>query len=782
LTGAGLTVAGEFAGIDVLYGSGTLGQVLSLRSRPGVTYLEADRKLEYHGDTGPWATRARAAYESALGGPYYDTSGAVLTGSGVGVAVVDSGIDATHPDLAERVVKNFKVVCSTPGLISTATGMCFGPTAYAEAPDTDTTGGHGTHVAGIVAGDGTASNGTFRGVATGADLYGYGTGEAISVLYAAEAFQHILDNNDTFTPRIRVVNNSWGDPAGSDYDPNSVLSKLTRELVASGVTVVYSAGNGDDTGYGGSGDEPDDYLSSTGKDPTPGVITAANYDDHETGSRNGELDSSSSRGKKGLYETYPDLSAPGALITSTCRPTKPVCDLGPTPEWAPFYTSIGGTSMSAPHIAGAAALLYQARPDLTPAQVEDVLLDTAYKYTAGGAYESDPQNPGASTSFDKGAGLLDVPAALDALGVTKAGFSNDGSQAIFAGDGGDYPGPGVSDISSLDVAEGTDGLTYTLGVRDVQDLGPFGNTSFRLMQNVDGEPFVTSITVNAAGATPSAPGTSNTAVATSASTDPAADTVTFFVPFSNLGNPPPASPAHNVSVYSYQQLIADMAPGGLGAEFVVHPEYGDSYTIFRGADVPVVEPTATSLSLTTASPSGQYSDSATVGARLTEAGGSPLAGRAVTFELAGSQGVDTVTATTDEAGAAVVDFKLTGKPETRVLSVSYAGEEGVFTAADTGADFAVLKDESNTGLAVTGTGSKRTLVARVTDLDSSTTPITGEIIEFFSGGTSLGIARTDSTGTATFTPPAAYRTGKGTFEAVFTSNDFYLGSRGSASS
>ena len=98
---------------------------------------------------------------------------------------------------------------------------------------------------------------------------------------------------------------------------------------------------------------------------------------------------------------------------------QPVCNIGLVDEarWAPWYGSISGTSMGSPHAAGAAALLLQARPDLTPAQVEDVLQDTAYKLTFGGGYVADPQNSGGTTSFDKGAGLIDLPAALDALGV-----------------------------------------------------------------------------------------------------------------------------------------------------------------------------------------------------------------------------------------------------------------------------------------------------------------------------------------------------------------------------
>ena len=475
-----LDLATVFRSVNVAYAVGSLRSVRSLAEERAVSYLEANRALEYAGDTGAWASRARVAQTSVAGGPYRDSGGAVLDGRGVGVAVVDSGIDGTHPDLAARVGRNFKVVCSTPGLINTQTEQCFGPVVALETPNSDNTGGHGTHVSGIVAGDGTASAGTYQGVAPGATLYGYGAGEVISVLTAAESFQHILNNYNSFTPRIRVVNNSWGDSGGTPYDADSVLSKLTRDLVARGVTVVFAAGND-----GGNGSA--DQTSSTAKDPTAGVITAANYDDADTGNRDNVLDSTSSRGRNGQPATYPDVSAPGANIISTCRPTMPICDAGPSIPWAPDYAALGGTSMASPHIAGIAALLYQAQPGLTPAQVEDALLDTAHKFTAGAAYVSDPQNSGATTSFDKGAGLVNVPAALNALGVAH-GTSPTGPQTVTTGDGGDYPAQGAADITSLSVQGEATGLRYTLGVRDVDDVGPT-TISLRITQNVDGKPF-----------------------------------------------------------------------------------------------------------------------------------------------------------------------------------------------------------------------------------------------------------------------------------------------------
>lgn len=566
----GLTSSTTFPSVDVVYAVGTVDAFNAIRGAGDVTYLEANRRLQYTGDTSVWATRARVAQTAVAGGPYRDAAGNVLDGRGVGVAIVDSGIDGTHPDLMNRIGKNYKVVCTTPFLVNTQTEQCFGPVVAQELPMTDNTGGHGTHVAGIVAGDGTASSGTYKGVAPGATLYGYGAGEAIAVLTAAEAFQHILTHYNSFSPRIRVVSNSWGDPGGTAYDPNSVLSKLTKDLVAKGVTVTYAAGND-----GGNGNA--DATSSTAKDPTPGVITVANYDDANTGTRSGQLASTSSRGRNGSPETYPDISAPGSLITSTCNAALPVCATGPTIPWAPFYSTISGTSMATPHISGVAALMYQANPNLTPAQVEDVIQDTALKFSFGAAYTSDPQNSGGTTSYDKGAGLVDVPAALNAIGAAH-GTAPTGVQVIASGDGGDYPAQGAADITSLSVRGEAAGLRYTLGVRDVDDVGPT-TVSLRVTQNVNGSPFLTSLTLSSTGVTIPAASTSNTALATEATRDTVANTVTFLVPFSNLGNPPVGSIGHNVFASSFVGLIVDAAPGLTPADPIARPQFGAPYTV-----------------------------------------------------------------------------------------------------------------------------------------------------------------------------------------------------------
>ena len=663
----GLSVTSAFPQVDALYAFGTVAEVRGLTREPAVTYLERDEPLHYYGDTAVWASRARVAQEDVSGGPYRDAVGRVLDGTGVGVAIVDSGVLATHPDLTNRIARNYKIVCSTPGLINTQTGACFGPLAFVDVGSqgtSDTTSGHGTHVAGIVAGDGTASTGpygadvaprtkgSFTGVAPGATLYGFGTGEAISILYSVEAFQYILDHYDEFTPRIRVVNNSWGNAPGTPYNPNSIQSKLIDKLVARGVTMVFAAGNSGGTGQA-------DRTSGTCKSPTPGVVCVANYDDGAgavsgTGTRNGTLygdgtvlDSHSSRGRKGDAATYPDVSAPGTLYTAACiRGVQPVCATGIINEvrWGGVYASLTGTSMASPHAAGIVALALQARPDLTPAEVEDLLQDTAHKYsfntTQGpnasilpGPYEPDPQNPGETTSYDKGAGLVDVPALLTAVGVAHDGATGtaqgqaavhvdepaaaaefDGSAPIavsgtavdgvvqpappkerllVAGDGGDLSGPGAADIVGLSVQEtaagaAPGGMTYRIGVRDAADLGLAPSVTLRVTQLVDGKACQSNVSITATGVVPGG----GTCAPTAASRE--ANTVSFFVPYANLGNPGPGAPAYTVFVSSFVNAIVDVAPSagspGAAADLNARPMFARPYTVERPQVTPI--PTA----------------------------------------------------------------------------------------------------------------------------------------------------------------------------------------------
>lgn len=553
LAARGLGVVADLPAIDAIAVRGPLETIAALGSHPWVRYLEDNPTLEYYGSTAHWATRVGVVQNAAAGGPYRDAAGNILRGQGIGIAIVDSGADATHPDLANQIVTNYKV-----------------PWADFAGLNSDSSSGHGTHVSGIAAGDGTASQGTFKGVAPGAKLHVFAAGEALSVLFAAVALREIHDNYASYVPAIKVVNNSWGNGGGSAYNPNGVIERLVKQLVEDkGVTVVFAAGN---DGGNGTSDETNGYC----KDPTPGVICVANYDDQESGNRDYRLDASSSRGRNGQPTTYPDISAPGAFYTSTFMPTSGALYgtfIIPDPAWEPFYGDAAGTSMASPHISGIVALLKQAKPTLTPAQVEDVLLDTAYKFTTGGAYEADPQNLGGTTSFDKGAGLADVPLALQHPSIVITGDNAAAPTVLASGDGGDSATFGAADIVRLSALPGLTGVTYEIEVANADQRPPV-SIGLRVFANYSGKSRNAQVNLLANG------NVTTGAFASSAGRN--GNVITMFVPYANVGNPPSASPVHNVSAASYIGVVQDVAPSptgpATGLDVVLRPLFTPSFT------------------------------------------------------------------------------------------------------------------------------------------------------------------------------------------------------------
>jgi serine protease AprX len=398
----------------VAYGEAEAFRTLALSAV--IEQIEANRVLELFTNTSHIATRGQEVLDGAVTLP----DGGIIDGSGVGVAVIDSGIDASHPDLAPRVALNVRVVCTVPGgliAVGGGTGLgfseCRGPKQFVPMENTDVGGGHGTHVAGIIAGTGEASGGTFHGAAPGAALYGIASGTILTVENALDGLRWVLDNHDLVDPAIRVVNNSWGSghrKADENDALTGAMTKMQNALIADGVTVVFAAGNS-----GGNGTNATTSVQCVNL--TPGNVCVASYDDQDTGTRDGTVSSFSSRGKADDPATWPDLSAPGSFIISTCRLTLPVCSahLGQQLDPPNHYAELSGTSMAAPHVAGIVAQLYQADPTLTPAAVEDVLEDTGHKFTFGAAYGADPFNADNTSSFDKGHGLVDVVAAVQSL-------------------------------------------------------------------------------------------------------------------------------------------------------------------------------------------------------------------------------------------------------------------------------------------------------------------------------------------------------------------------------
>jgi serine protease AprX len=337
---------------------GTRDQIQELASLDGVASVYLDRPLDYllH-ESRPLIGADRV--ESELG----------YTGEGVGVAVIDSGVDGAHPDVGfgDEMVQNVKIL-----------GDAFftGATVVAEnQTNTDTSSGHGTHVAGTVGGSGEASAGYYTGIAPGSDLVGIGAGDILFILYALEGFDYALKNQERYN--IQVISNSWGTSGEFDKDdPINVASKLAHDR---GMTVVFAAGN--------SGPEEDTLNPYS---VAPWVIGVA------AGNKDGEtLADFSSRGRPGSDLYHPTLTAPGVDIVSARASTGATINALTAandvtyipPGYLPYYTTASGTSMATPHVSGAIALMEEADPGLTPDKAKKILVKTATEMPGYEEYE-----------------------------------------------------------------------------------------------------------------------------------------------------------------------------------------------------------------------------------------------------------------------------------------------------------------------------------------------------------------------------------------------------------
>ncbi len=291
-------------------------------------------------------------------------------GKGVHVAVLDTGYDPTHPDLAGRVTKerNFTADQDPPG-------------------ETAVDGnGHGTHVAATIAGTGKASGGAYEGVAPGADLW---IGKVLGNNGSGPEDQIIAGMQWAAESGADIINMSVGSPGISDG--TEPMSQAVNQLSAStGALFVVAAGNA------GPGEQT---VTSPGSADLALTVGAVDGSDHAA--------SFSSRGPRfGDLAIKPEVVAPGVDVVSARAAGTSEGNLLDS-----YYTTLSGTSMATPHVAGAAAILAQEHPSWNAAELKAQLVATS---------KTLPDQP---VTF-QGAGRVDVAAAVaDPVTVDQAVLS-----------------------------------------------------------------------------------------------------------------------------------------------------------------------------------------------------------------------------------------------------------------------------------------------------------------------------------------------------------------------
>ena len=366
----------RFRNLPMVMINATRRQIAAISTRSSVRSIYSNKTLEFLTHD----TRVTTGQSSVMADPTLTrhNGGMPISGQGVTVAVLDTGIDATHPDLAygSKVVQNARVLD-----LQGSTPLFFMyPLVLDGLQDTDLVMGHGTFVAGIVAGTGAASGSYYGGMAPGAKVMGVSCGDA-SLFYVLSGMDYILSNR--VARNIRVVNCSFG--VSGLFDANDPVNIASRIMHDAGISVVFSAGN--------RGNQPNSLNPYSVADWVIGVGAAT---------KSGSLSSFSSRGQAAYGIFHPTLVAPGEAVVSARAlginvvGTAGLAGLDPSglndaqaipPAHLLRYTLSSGTSFAAPHVAGTIALMLQANPQLTPDQIKIILQDTATPMLGYSRYE-----------------------------------------------------------------------------------------------------------------------------------------------------------------------------------------------------------------------------------------------------------------------------------------------------------------------------------------------------------------------------------------------------------
>ncbi len=345
--------------------------VVELANSPGVRWVAMDGPMESANGKGgngggstptPTPTNPSNYYLNTL--RVHQVWNMGLRGEGISIAIIDSGV-TRHKDFQvdpTRAKPDSRIVIQ---LAFNSSGASANDVA-----------GHGTHVGGIAAGSGYHSNYAYSGIAPKANLISLRVSDDTGMSYESDvvaAMQWVFDNKTTYN--IRVVNLSLNSSVESSYH-TSPISAAAEVLWFNGIVVVASAGNKGPAGG------PNTIRSAPANDP---FIITVGASDEKTNSNRGDdtIANFSSSGQTLDGFSKPDIIAPGKDIISVLTGAGGWKFLYPDRIVASEYFRASGTSMAAPMVSGAVALLLQDEPNLTPDQVKYRLLNTA---TTVGSY------------------------------------------------------------------------------------------------------------------------------------------------------------------------------------------------------------------------------------------------------------------------------------------------------------------------------------------------------------------------------------------------------------
>jgi serine protease AprX len=385
-------------------------QLSAVKVQPGVRSVSANRIMKlFTNESRKFIGVPQLMADAEVTRANQQNPGMPISGKGIGIGYLDTGLDATHADLkygsktVQNVIQPMSETTVGDGGLAIGIGInifdnlyeaagFYAPVYLEDQLHSDIESGHGTHGAGVATGTGAQSGGFYGGVAPGASLVMVNSGNELGLPLVSilGAYDYFLVNQ--FRYNIRIINNSWGGSLdASGIDPDYPINIATREAHDRNIVVVFAAGNAGDTPTSINPYSTMPWTISVAAGEKRGLGLPADFSSRGVDNGTGVDVAGQPSDVTAKPNLRPDITAPGVDIKSARMKGAGITNTAGTipvfvgsndastipPAFLPFYTTSQGTSFACPHVSGVVALMLEANPRLTPDEVVTALRATA---------------------------------------------------------------------------------------------------------------------------------------------------------------------------------------------------------------------------------------------------------------------------------------------------------------------------------------------------------------------------------------------------------------------